>query len=904
MANKISLTSENTKYLIDAFTHFFPEDAIYAADKPYVSGEFNWKNRADFIDFINRLTGVLIKSERDLGNIKKAQLAVEKLTSDDTNKENLVESNIPDKEARELQEAERQKRESELKESQEKAQKTVEKTIERKVQIQAAVSKTAQMPVPPKEEQVDILNNLKDKVVYAIPAAPPPKINFTQAESKLIDIAKNDAQLFSEKLSELIVQKNPDIPQETLEPLSKIIAVDTTRSLINPAEKPIPPGVFVTISKPSDQIPSINPAASQELNKTIAVFSTFSESQDDLYRTVLKRSLGENITNHVLGFQNQEYILSEAPSDTGFVIKLDQLQENSFAFQEGGLYESINSPVDGTAKLFVESSIKDFSLDKVKSISGEPALGGLSKFTNSKTFDSIAPFLGIQTNFTYAGTGFFGKTITTFFPEYAPLISNLGEKLGINVGIKAISPIVTKTAGKAGAIAAGTTVGKAVAVVAAKTGLKASITAAGQALGSFAPIIGNILAFIGTEIIGKIIEKIPWDKVKKYSSYIVGAVLGVGGLLIAGPVVGVAVGLGSFGLTSIATGGSLGTIGAGIGRFFVSLGGLVVGSIAMPILVTLLVFPVIVAIILFIINSGAYITPPAPEVFGGVSSPYIDISKTPTPPGPFANNELPKTITYEITIKAKKGVLTNVGIKYDCQVTSSSNIDCPPTSSIPNSVDLISPSLPYTFSYTSTYDKGYNDSAIVDTITVTADVAEESGVAAETSASVTFGSPPISCPVPAGKPVNSMNYSYNSQANTGHGSTSYWNAMGGTPYRYSIPQWTGCRTPDICPYYGYAYDIFPSGVKTVYAPTVLGKNVNWNLTASFSNGAAGYSIVYTDSSGAYTIVLTHVAGTNAPKTVASGTKVASLFNQGTNTHLHLEFQANGRWVKPEDYFCK
>ncbi|KKR43380.1 MAG: hypothetical protein UT76_C0011G0001, partial [Candidatus Woesebacteria bacterium GW2011_GWB1_40_12] len=79
MANKISLTSENTKYLIDAFTHFFPEDTIYAADKPYVSGEFNWKNRADFIDFINRLTGVLIKSERDLENIKKAQLAVEAL---------------------------------------------------------------------------------------------------------------------------------------------------------------------------------------------------------------------------------------------------------------------------------------------------------------------------------------------------------------------------------------------------------------------------------------------------------------------------------------------------------------------------------------------------------------------------------------------------------------------------------------------------------------------------------------------------------------------------------------------------------------------------------------------------------------------------------------------------------
>jgi hypothetical protein len=921
MAKKISLTSENTKYLIDAFTHFFPEDTIYAADKPYISGEFNWKNRADFIDFINRLTGILIKSERDLENIKKAQLAVEGLTSN-KEEEKPVDSNLPDKEARELLELERQKREAELKEAKEKGEKSVQEAIKKKqeayeqqktkeAQIKREVGvESLEQKFPetlPKIELEGVLSELKDKIIYVVPISKSPQINLTENETKLVEIAKSDAQLFSEKLSELIVKKNPDIPPEILQPLSKIISVDTTQSLINPENNPVPPGVFAALINVPNKVDGLSAVTKNELAKSASIFVTFSESQDDLYRTVLNRTLGDNLTNSVLGFPEQQYTLSENPSDGAFTIKLDQLQNNSFTLQDDPIDKSLDSPLIETTKSLAEDKLKDFALIKIKSIGPESAFGSVAKITNSQAFDSIAPFIGVSTNFNYVGTGFFGKTVTKFFPRYAPLVYKVAEKMGVNIGIKAVAPVITQAAAKTGsAVVASTAVGKAVTAVASKVGLKATITAIGQALGSSVPVVGNIIAFIATEVVGKIIKKIPWGKVKKYASFVVGVVLGIGAYAIAGPIAGITVGFGSYGLTSIATGGTAGLKGAGtsIGNFFTALGGIVFTSIGMPILVTLLVFPVIVALILFIINSGAYIVPPTSEVFGGVSSPYIEIIKTPEPAGPFTNNELPKTITYKVTIIAKKGVLTNVGIKYDCQVTSVSSKNCPSTSDVPASVDSISPSLPYTFSYTSTYDTGYKDSAIVDTITVTADVAEKSGVTSETSASVTFGTPPITCPLPAGKPVNSMNYSYNSQADTGHGSTTYWNAMGGTPYRYSIPQWTGCRTPESCPYYGYAYDVFPNGVKTIYAPTVLGKSTTWNLSATFSNGAAGYTVMYTDTTGTHTIVLTHVASTNAPKTATSGTKVATLFNQGTNTHLHLEFQTNGRWVKPENYFCK
>lgn len=744
MANKISLTTENTKYLIDAFTHFFPEDTIYSADKPYVSGEFNWKDRQDFIDFIYRLTGVLIKSERDLANIKKAQLALESLTSDSTEKDS-VETNMPDKEAREMQEIERQKREAAIKESQEKAQKTVEKTIERKIQIRESTPAIPKTTPIPKEDQVTVLNELKNKAVYVIPAKSTPKINFTEPETKLIEIAKNDAQLFSEKLSELIVQKNPDIPQETIEPLSKIIAVDTTKGLINPVEKTTPPGVFAALAKAPNKIPGLDPAAAEELTKTVAIFTAFSENQDDLYRTVLKRSLGENITNHVLGFQNQEYLLSDTLTNQGFTIKLDQLQENSFAFQESPLYESINNPVSETAKSLIENQVQGFALDKVRSIGTSSSISTASRFANSKAFESIAPFLGIQTNFTYIGTGFFGKTLTTMFPEFAPLIYNTAEKLGINVGIKAVTPLIVQGVAETGGAVAAGAASKAVVKVAAKTGLKASLTAAGQALGSFAPIVGNILAFIGTEILGKIIEKIPWDKVKKYSAYLIGLVMGLGSLVIAGPLAGALVGLGSFGIATIAKGGSLGQIGAGFGRFFSSIGSFLVGSIAMPVLIALLVFPVIVALILFIINSGAYIVPPTTTSMLS-SNPYIAVEKVATPAGPFDNSNLPLKISYKITVTAKKGILTNIAFEDDCLVINKTGTTSCQTS-LPSEIpESISPSIPYTFTYESDYSgNAYRDSIVIDTFTVNADVEGEGAQESSGSVSVTIGQPPTGC---------------------------------------------------------------------------------------------------------------------------------------------------------------
>ncbi len=780
MANKISLTSENVNYLRFAFAHFFPEDAIYSSDKPYVSGEFNWKNRSDFIDFVYRLTGIRIKSDKDIENIKKAELAVEKLVGESENEEKPVEANVPDKEARALQELERRKRETESLETKTKAEEAVRKSINKQQEIYESRAKIIQ--AAPKDIQKNVLTEIGDKTLYAVPATKVPDIIFSENEQKLVDIAKNDSQLFSQKLSQLISQKNPDIPKEILEPLSQIIAVDTTQALINPAQKPVPVGVFAATAKAPELIPDLSSVAQRELVKTTSMLTVFSESNDNLYRTVLLRTLGENITNTVLGPVEQQYILSTEKSDGAFTIKLGQLQNNSFSFQEGDISDGFNSPVTESVKGIAESKLKVLALSKTKSLTTTGSLGKISGFANSQAFDSIAPFLGLQTNFEYVGTSSFGKLITTAFPGYAPLITNIAGRLGINVGIQAVAPVATEMIATEGAIVAesavvaeGITEGAVAKAVAGKSlnitlgnaiargassllsklGMQAAAAKVGATVGTgIIPVIGTIAGLIIGAVFGKILEKVgPW--IKKNADYIIGAVIGLGAFLIAGPVVGIIAGLGAFGVSAAVSAGSvsLGAVGTSIGGFFVTLGKLAIAPIFMPIFITVLVTPILVAFILFIINSGAYIVPPTATA-GTSTNPYIHVQKDVSPSGPFQNSSLPLKVSYNVTVNAKKSTLTNISIKDDCQIISAAgNKKCP--SNTPSASDIpgeIVTSGPYSYSYESNYSGGeYKDSLVINTVTVSANTADGGQQETAATTSIKIGNPPDTCP--AGWPI-------------------------------------------------------------------------------------------------------------------------------------------------------
>lgn len=169
-----------------------------------------------------------------------------------------------------------------------------------------------------------------------------------------------------------------------------------------------------------------------------------------------------------------------------------------------------------------------------------------------------------------------------------------------------------------------------------------------------------------------------------------------------------------------------------------------VGNILMPILIFLLATPVVIVLILFIINSGAYIVPPSPLTIENIASPYIGIEKTADPSGPFENTDLPLKIKYTVTITSKKETLSNIQITNECQVyleSGSQKCQAPPI--VRN--EPISGGSSFTTTYEVIYNTTYKDAIVIDTINVTADT-ENSGLQSSSgSASITIGDPPSDC---------------------------------------------------------------------------------------------------------------------------------------------------------------
>jgi hypothetical protein len=175
---------------------------------------------------------------------------------------------------------------------------------------------------------------------------------------------------------------------------------------------------------------------------------------------------------------------------------------------------------------------------------------------------------------------------------------------------------------------------------------------------------------------------------------------------------------------------------------------------------------------------------------------------------------------------------------------------------------------------------------------------------------------PTSCPLQGGQvSLGSYDPSNENNRSGGHGSSYYWTQVY-TGNCYHIPQRaTECaQDPDgnrcsggsTCPYYGFAADIFGGGPGTpVYLPLVDGESVNWTCKYLWTT-SAGSTVDCTTTSGAHpvSLTMTHVnIPSSYPTDAPSGTRVTSLYDQGGNTHMHLEAQVDGSWVPPEKYFC-
>ncbi len=339
-------------------------------------------------------------------------------------------------------------------------------------------------------------------------------------------------------------------------------------------------------------------------------------------------------------------------------------------------------------------------------------------------------------------------------PEKGPsLFARVGQQLFGSLAQTAANKAISGALTKAGISVAG----KAAATATAK-GLGATIgTAIGGPIGT---ALGAAAGWISSKIIDKLIDFVRehrnWAVASLFAPVVVaGIVFGIP-LLTVGGVAGIGISLlGGPSAAISSVGGFLGTAAS-------AFGSIVLGSIAAPIIIALISIPALVVIILFIINSGAYITPPPASLIAGLLvSPYIDVKKEANPKGPFQNSDLspnPITIEYTITIKAKKGTLTNVRITDKCDVTKKGSApSCPAASpALPASVQEISQAGEgFVFKYKRVFTSPtFEDTYTVDAIEVTADAPEKKNAQAAASARIKIGEPPEECP--SGWPVGGI----------------------------------------------------------------------------------------------------------------------------------------------------
>ncbi len=147
-------------------------------------------------------------------------------------------------------------------------------------------------------------------------------------------------------------------------------------------------------------------------------------------------------------------------------------------------------------------------------------------------------------------------------------------------------------------------------------GGKGIVKEAAAAAGASTGPIGSVLAWLGTEFVSRIGPLI--------KRFIVPVFAAAGGILlfipfgIPGAIVG---GVGGAAAAGGITGGSISAGVATVGAGVAALGGAFIGTLVVPFIVAIVGIPIVVAFVLFIINSGAYVVPPAGTAFLGSPGP-------------------------------------------------------------------------------------------------------------------------------------------------------------------------------------------------------------------------------------------------------------------------------------------
>lgn len=690
-------TSDFEEYL-QAYDHFFPEGIRYTNDVQFL----RWRNRNEFVEDVKQKTGIDISSGNPV-KIKDSQQKLAELLS--------PEATTPGKERLETLVEKDEAAKAEAKVDRKASDEKVRESITRQQAIYDEKLKRIE------EAEKTIKDKDKENTVYVAKE----EVDLSEDEQQVINnlreqISANPAAAAVAIEQEIRQRVDESIPDSAV----SLTALNIVVNLQSDSLPTVQSKVAETVAKGTIKL------GGKEVQDVASILSNQSQNLTEMSEAIAKSAFGENFAKTV--FPKVE--VSEAPQEGYQSISLSYMPP-------------IARDVVETQSEFLKKDSPDVQIETksfVERWQAEIAKGNVQgrSFNTISVQDSLAR-LPKGPDLTYEALG--GNTKVN-------LSTGLHEPAGIVGGLLEVG--IQKGAGKlATAAIAKTGIKKVATGVVAKTGVKAFIAGLGLAGGgpfgaAAAWFVSEVVVRLGSKILSWIQRFIARNKDK----FAIGGLLLIGGGMLFGslPLV---VGGGLLSMPGLIGGTTISQIGAGMASFFSAISAATLGAIGIPILITLLAFPVVIAFILFIINSGAYVVPPSPLSFStGQDNPYMSVTKEASP-DKFGNPVGNAPITYTVTITATKSPLTNLTIvSSSCKVTKKdkSQTSCPPENipEIPAGT-TVTPGSPYSFTFTATYGQNLSDSLVFDSIEISADAPEESGITTSGSETVCIGDCPTSC---------------------------------------------------------------------------------------------------------------------------------------------------------------
>jgi len=365
-----------------------------------------------------------------------------------------IASNIPQKGIREVQEAELERRNADIKASVEKAKAQTQAEITRRQEYAKQRQIIRDQVTKTRIAQTE-LQGRKVSVRVEIPKDPILSQNEQTAYTRLKELSQKNPIQTKEELSAAIQEKIPVSIKQSSTPEEVKLYADTvaTQAVANlrmasPPPPDVETAILVTAATDKNVLqkvvskPDTQKILSQGLNDLARLRMTAYQAP----ASALDMIVGPNVRKLILGPSPAEIHASFQTQGATHELDFGKLNSN---------YQStLQNPMFSYAQGEIKGKVLDYGKQQLLSrLSSFPPDSALGKLAASNQFQSALTMLQPYTSFEFVGAeglpGIFGKFIMQFSPESAPLLSGFGNMLGIDFGIAPISSAVTPIAADA-----------------------------------------------------------------------------------------------------------------------------------------------------------------------------------------------------------------------------------------------------------------------------------------------------------------------------------------------------------------------------------------------------------------------------------------------------------------------